>query len=125
MQAAMKYELLLRQVYQCEKNYANGADAAIYRNMERAHHDLVTKSHYGTEDERVQDFRKTFALVRSFVNRAIKDGLSQIVHSASAPVIKELETEQVPLVASFYGKEKLDEIIDKVSVLFHKNGLVI
>ena len=121
----MKYELLIRQVYQCEKNYVNGADAAIYRNMERAHHDLKTKSHYGTEDELLQDFRKTFALVRSFVNRAIKDGISQIVHSASTPVIKELETEQGSLVASFYGKEKLDEIIENVSGLFHKNGLVV
>jgi len=121
----MKYELLLRQVYHCEKNFSNGADACIYRAMEQAHIDLKTNVIYTTQLEQQQEFKKRITTVRNYVSKAITDGILQINHLASSDVIRELESEQEILTVSFYEKEKLDEIIDKVSKLFHINGLVI
>jgi hypothetical protein len=125
MQLAMKYELLLRQVYQCDRNTSKGADAAIYRAMELANTEYRTKVLYHTHDEREYQRRQKFAAVRTYVARAIMEGIQQIQHVASAEVIRELVTVQESMTSSFYDKEKLDEIIEKSSMLFHKNGLVI
>jgi len=125
MQVAIKYELLLRQVYQCGKDFSKGADAAICRAMEQAHTNLKTKVMYVTQIERKYEFKKRIATLRNYISKTITDGIKQINHLASAEVIRELETEQILLTVSFYEKEKLDEIIEKVSKLFHANGLVI
>lgn len=121
----MKYELLIRQVYQCERDSSNGADAGIYRAMERAFADLESKVIYSTKIEQEHEFKKRIAIVRNYVRKSIIDGIKQIDDSVAPNVISELESKQEILTTSFCDKVTLDEIIERVSELFHTNGLVI
>ena len=117
------YECLIRQAYQCGRDYKRGADAVIYREMEQAHTDLTTKSMFNTQEEREYEFRKRFTAVRNYVDKAITEGIKQIKGSASSEEITSLESMQGSLNFSFYDKDKLDEMINRASHLFNLKGL--
>lgn len=119
----MEYEYLLRRVYHCGRNYSNGADADVYRAMERAYSNLQTKVLYSTQEDREYEFRKQFAKVRNHVDKALVEGLKQIRHTASEEETKRLEKMRSTLLWDFYDKDQLDEIISKADNLFQKYGL--
>lgn len=119
----MKYEYLIRKVYQTGRTNQNGADAAIYRRMENAYTNLSTKSLYANQSDREYEFRKQFTTVRSYVNEALSVGIEKIKYSASKEEISAVQNMRKKLDFSFYDKEELDFIISEASAIFRKNGL--
>ncbi len=120
---AMQYEFLIRQVYECGRNYAVGADADIYRNMQHAHNDLTNDGTLKSLNEREYEFRSAFAAVRGHVEKALVRGLAKIKYSASESDIQALEKSKAALTFKFYDVDKLDAIIEAAFSIFNKYGM--
>lgn len=121
---AMDYEFLLRRVYHCGRNGANGADADIYRKLERADFYLASTEGSETKEDREYDYRKAFAGVRSYVRQALRDGIKKVEYRATKEEAEKLEG-MVAEVSGlhFYYKKRLDEIIDEADSIFRNHGL--
>lgn len=118
----LKYEYLLRGIYQSSRNNKTGADADIYRAMEHAHYDLTTKSMFKTQEEREYEFRKLFAEVREYIRKALNDGMDKIKPYTSPEEMNLLEKFRSKLTFDFCNKEELDHIIDEAGTIFSKHG---
>lgn len=123
MEAAL-YENLIRQIYHCGRNYSKGADADIYRALERAHRDLKVKSTYKSEEDREYEFRVRFSTVRNYVSAAIKDAIAEIKYTAPEDKIQNLTAMYNELDLSFYNKETLDDIIRNASEILRSQGML-
>jgi len=121
---AMEYEYLVRRVFHTARTTANGAEADIYRKMERAQRDLKTQSMFRTQEDREYEFQQSFATVRFHVVNAMKEGLMQIRSRADNEIIANLESMQNQLTYDFYDKAALDEIVRNAGAYFHEFGLV-
>lgn len=120
---AMEYETLLRRVHNSGRNYSIGADADIYRPMERALRSLGIKSLNRSQDELEYEYRKAFAKVREFVQDALLTGIRKIQYSAPKEDVEELRRMSESLGIDFYDKEKLDRIIHAANGILKSHGL--
>jgi hypothetical protein len=121
---AMNYEHLIRRVNQCGRHGVKGADADIYRRMERAEMHLADIYWNKTNEEKEHDYRIAFAEVSRYVSKAIKDGIDQIAYNITDEekgklknVVKETGS------FDFYNKIRIDEIIKDTDEIFRKYGL--
>lgn len=123
---AMLYEILIRRVFGCARNYQNGADADIYRGMEYAWRNLDDSHSSKSSAELEYDFRSRLAMVRGYVEKALKVGLEKIKYRALKEDLTKIET-MLQYVARWdqYEKDELDRIIKEADQLFQKNGLVV
>ena len=118
---ALGYEFLVRMAYNCGRNFSNGADADIYRKMERAYNTWQRNSNGNKdEDDNYYDYRVTFAIVRTHVWDAINKGQDQIYDAADKEQLKTLTSR---LHMEEYGKKVMDEVIEEASKTFRKNNL--
>jgi hypothetical protein len=121
---AMEYEYLIRRVYHCGRHGAKGADADIYRRLERAQAHLTSTHWNKTQEEKEHDYNTAFAEVRMFVKEAIREGIKQVQHRLTdkeAALLAAIQQEANKL--GFYDKKRLDEIIEIVDEIFRKYGL--
>lgn len=118
---AMEYECLLRMVYQCGRNASMGADADIYRKMEREHHNLTTKSLYATQEIREYEFSKSLASVKINVRDAILSSIKKIGDREDIEKLESFATELRSV--RFNSKGRIDEIINNATDIFMKHGL--
>ena len=121
---AMDYEYLLRRIYQCGRHGAKGADADIYRKLERAEVNLTNVHWNKTQEVKEHDYYTAFAEVRMHVRNALREGVRQVEYRLSDEEIKLFEKirEEVNKLG-FYNKKRLDEIIDQADDVFRKYGL--
>lgn len=119
----MAYEWLLRRVYNSGRNFASGAEADIYRKMEREHHGLTITHMNGTQESREYEYRKAFTAVRGYVSKALAEGIKQIGYRAEDDEKAQLQKMAGRLMMDFYDKAALDEIIRAADAIFHKYGL--
>jgi hypothetical protein len=121
---AMVYESLLRSVYNCGRSGKKGADADIYRKMEMAERFLTDTNWNKPKHEKEYDFRKAFVEVKTYVRKALIDGLKQVQTRASKEEIERIETMEATLQRlDFFNKIELDIIVDTADEIFSKNGL--
>lgn len=126
----MEYEWLLRRVCNCGRNYNNGADADIYRKMERAYNALTMAQIIKREDAEDQ-YHSAFAVVRRYVNKALEEGMNQIKYQASNQIkyqASNSDRQQIQELSNnldfdYFDKQELDEIIQQANDIFHKYGL--
>ena len=67
----MGYEYFVRKVYQCERDYRRGADAAIYRKMEIAETYLTTVTENKTQEQKEQEYQSAFREVKKHVLHSV------------------------------------------------------
>lgn len=117
----MQYEYLMRMAYNCGRNFTNGADADIYRKMEREHHAwrLQRSGNHDTSDRELE-FRVASAKVKSNILKAINKALTQIFEENDTADLASLKQK---LHLDEYNKETIDEVIQKASIIFRKNSL--
>ena len=121
---AMEYEYLLRRVYHCGRHGAKGADADIYRKLERAEVNLTNANWNKTQEEKEHDYNTAFAEVRMFVRNAFREGIKQVQHKTTKKEIEKLESMQTEVSSiGFYDKKRLDEIIEEADDIFRTHGL--
>ncbi len=121
---AMDYEFLLRRVYNCGRHGVKGADADIYRRMEKAGWHLNDPLWGKSKEQKEHDYYSAFIQVKNHVANAIRKGLEQIDYKASVEEINELKIMLAALREhNFYDKEKLDAIINDADKIFRKHGL--
>lgn len=114
---AMEYEHLIRSVFNSSRKKKNGADADIYRPMERNHKNLKTESMYSNQDEREIAFQRSFVPVRNNIRDAILEARRKLSGKASIQELSNLDSFSTELNHLFYDKVRLDVIIDAVSEL--------
>ena len=121
---AMNYENLIRRVNQCGRHGVKGADADIYRKMERAEMHLTDIYWNKTKEEKEHDYRIAFAEVSRYTSKAIKDGIDQVEYNITEEekstlknIVKEIDS------FDFYNKTRIDEIIKNTDEIFRKYGL--
>ena len=120
---AMSYETLIRNVYGGGRTDKNGANADIYRAMERAYRELQSPMMNTSNDAKEVDFQQNFAGVRSHVRQAIEEGIGKIKYRATVDDITSLNSMKEKLGWRFYDKEELDIIIHDATTIFFKNEL--
>ena len=114
------YEILLRTIYDSNRKYRNGSDAAIYREMENAFRDLTLKSTFSSDQEREYEFQKTFAAVRNNVSFAVR----KYIHDNSWLAKDQrgyLEMIDGELKWNFFDKERMDAIIAELANMICKD----
>lgn len=121
---AMNYETLIRRVNQCGRHGVKGADADIYRRMERAERYLADSNWLKSKEEKEHDYRISFGEVTRYVSRAIKDGANLIEHTLS----EEEQTQLNGMITEidsldFYDKKRIEEIIQIADLMFRTHGL--
>jgi hypothetical protein len=118
---AMGYEYLVRRAYQCGRFGSPGANADIYRKMERAFYSLTIPTVSNKTKEGLEyDCRHEAATVRSYVLDAINKGMKQIYDEADNEKLKLLKSK---LHIMEYDKNVLDEVIEEASGIFRKHKL--
>lgn len=120
---AMEYEFLLRSVYKCGRDYEKGADADIYRDMERAYTFMENKTLHTTRDDPEYEYRVAFAKVRGNVENAITEGIAKVRYTATTEDMQALEQMKSLLTYQMYDKQMLDKVIDDSGIIFHRYGL--
>lgn len=120
----MSYEYLLRRVYHCGRHGAKGADADVYRKLERAETHLTNPNWNKTKEEKEYDYRVAFAGVKSYIGNALKEGFKQVQYKATEEEVGKLENIKTELNdIGFYDKKRLDEIISEADKIFKEHGL--
>jgi hypothetical protein len=118
---AMTYELFMRAVYDCGRDYKKGADADIYRDMELTERLIDDSNWKGTKSEKEYNFQKNFSKVRNYVHDAMKSGMSKVAVSSAEKI--EVDEMVSRLGMTFYSKKELDAIIERARDIFSAHGL--
>ncbi len=100
MDMAMNYEGLMRSAYQVGKGKAPGADADIYRKMDRASYQLEIENAFIKNnknrssslsiEELEYNLRVETLLISGYIHRAIKNALTSYGHKFNIEQISEL-----------------------------------
>lgn len=122
MVEASGYEWLIRRAHNCGRDFALGADADIYRAMERAYVWLGKQTGRGKQDAEYE-FQSSFAAVRIHVRNALKIGLKQVAYTASQEDVSAIREFESALSFDYYDKQGLDRIIETANAVFRKHGL--
>lgn len=122
----MQYENFVRRVYNCARDYRQGADADIYRKLEWADTDLAavdTKLTGGLKE--YTNYIDAFSTVKKFVRNSIRAGLIKIKSKASTEEMGSLEEMLLTLERiNFADKKVLDVYITHANGIFCRHGLV-
>ena len=119
---ATAYESLLAKVYGARPE-SKGIDADMYRLMLDEYQNLITKAMYETHQERVEEFRRAFVVIRECVLQAISDGAKKVMHKASDSDIQSMELMAAKLEYDFFDRFELRQIIANCNALFSSYGL--
>lgn len=117
----MEYETLLRAVYITGRDFSNGADADIYRDMEYSQRVIEDPNWGVSKHDKEYDFRVKFTRVCNNVRNALSEGKKKI--QCSDEHNKEITTMISTLSRRFYDKEELDKIIIRAVDIFANYGL--
>jgi hypothetical protein len=121
---AMRYEMLLRSVYNCSRGGVKGADANVYRIMETAYRLRTDANWHKTKEVKELNYITNFTEVKMYVRNALRRGLEKIKYSACEEDIDAIAEMQTTLNQfHFYRKSTLDTIITTTNEIFRRNGL--
>lgn len=118
-----EYEYLLNNIYpqMIPKNQSINAD--IYLRMQEEYISLNAQSATNFDQNDDFAFRKSFLVVRNYVQQAIKDGMKNFQFSMIKEDFNKLSFMVDMLNPNFFDKKSLDQIILKANSVFNQYNL--
>ncbi|GAA4208967.1 hypothetical protein GCM10022289_33720 [Pedobacter jeongneungensis] len=118
-----EYEYLLNKIYYKGILKSQGINADMYQRMQNEYSNLDVPSLVNGKLDSDYAFRKSFLVVRNYVQQAIKDGLKSFQFSMKATDINKLTYMVDMLNRNFFDKQSLDQIIITANSVFNQYNL--
>jgi len=118
---ANEYEVLLHRIY--SKNSIEHSTEDVYAKMQMEYKKL-NQEHSKNCIRRCEfEFKKSFFVVRNYVQQAIKDGLKHFRFNMVNEDVTKLNCMEAMLNRNFFDKRSLDQIIANANSVFsHYNS---
>ncbi|QDW26650.1 hypothetical protein [Pedobacter sp. KBS0701] len=117
-----EYEYLLNKIYYKGILKNQGINSDMYQRMQNEYRNLDGKPVKGQLDGE-HAFRKSFLVVRNYVQQAIKDGMKSFQFTMQANDINKLTYMVDMLNRNFFDKQSLDQIIITANSVFNQYNL--
>ncbi|QIL38949.1 hypothetical protein G7074_06430 [Pedobacter sp. HDW13] len=118
-----EYEYLLNKIYYNGILKKQGVNADIYQRMQNEYSNLDMKNLVEGKLDSEYAFRKSFLVVRNYVQQAIKDGMKSFQFTMRAGDITKLTYMVDMLNRNFFDKQSLDQIIITANSVFNQYNL--
>jgi hypothetical protein len=118
-----EYEYLLNKIYYNGILKKQGVNADIYQRMQNEYSNLDMKNLVEGKLDSEYAFRKSFLVVRNYVQQAIKDGMKNFQFTMRATDITKLSYMVDMLNRNFFDKQSLDQIIITANSVFNQYNL--
>ncbi|MNI38819.1 hypothetical protein D3C87_602130 [compost metagenome] len=118
-----EYEYLLNKIYYNGILKKQGVNADIYQRMQNEYSNLDMKNLVEGKLDSEYAFRKSFLVVRNYVQQAIKDGMKSFQFTMRATDITKLTYMVDMLNRNFFDKQSLDQIIITANSVFNQYNL--
>lgn len=118
-----EYEYLLNKIYYNGILKKQGVNADIYQRMQNEYSNLDMKNLVEGKLDSEYAFRKSFLVVRNYVQQAIKDGMKSFRFTMRAGDITKLTYMVDMLNRNFFDKQSLDQIIITANSVFSQYNL--
>lgn len=118
-----EYEYLLNKIYYNGILKNQGANADIYQRMQNEYSNLDMHNLVEGKLDSEYAFRKSFLVVRNYVQQAIKDGMRNFQFTMRATDITKLTYMVDMLNRNFFDKQSLDQIIITANSVFNQYNL--
>ncbi|SDC52664.1 hypothetical protein [Pedobacter soli] len=118
-----EYEYLLNKIYYNGILKKQGMNADIYQRMQNEYSNLDMKNMVEGKLDSEYAFRKSFLVVRNYVQQAIKDGMKSFQFTMRAGDITKLTYMVDMLNRNFFDKQSLDQIIITANSVFSQYNL--
>ncbi|MFD2289210.1 hypothetical protein GJU39_21375 [Pedobacter petrophilus] len=123
MMIAREYEYLLSKVY-CGGMFSQYImNAGGYLQMQQEYNNLNAFETATGQMEKEYVFRKSFLIIRNYVQQAIKDGLKNFQLEIQADGINKLSYMTGTSNQNFFDKKSLDQIIGMANPVFKQYSL--
>jgi len=120
---AKEYEYLLSKIYYDGVLKMTGLNIEMYLKMQQEYDNLKAFEAKNNTVECNYAFRKSFFIVRNYVQQAIKDGLRSYQVDMGAKDAEKLSQMVAVLNRDFFDKKGLDHIIATANLVFKQYNL--
>ena len=114
------YEFLLNNIYYKGIIGNQAISADIYQRMQKEYSKLNFYAPIRGERETEFAFKKSFLIVRTYVQQAIRDGIRNFQSAMQTTDVTKLNYMVAMLNRNFFDKRGLDQIISKVNTVFNQ-----
>ncbi|SDG25123.1 hypothetical protein SAMN05421827_104277 [Pedobacter terrae] len=118
-----EYEYLLNKVYYKGVLQNQGINSDMYQRMQNEYSNLDVQQPVRGQLDGEYAFRKSFLVVRNYVQQAIKDGMKNFQFTMQANDINKLTYMVDMLNRNFFDKQSLDQIIATANAVFNQYHL--
>lgn len=118
-----EYEYLLNKIYYKGILKSQGINSDMYQRMQNEYSNLDTPGLVNGKLDSDYAFRKSFLVVRNYVQQAIKDGLKSFQFTMKVADINKLTYMVDMLNRNFFDKQSLDQIIITANSVFNQYNL--
>ncbi|QXU40668.1 hypothetical protein [Pedobacter sp. D749] len=118
-----EYEYLLNKVYYKGVLKNQGINSDMYQRMQNEYSNLDGQKPAKGQLDGEYAFRKSFLVVRNYVQQAIKDGMKSFQFTMQANDINKLTYMVDMLNRNFFDKQSLDQIIITANSVFNQYNL--
>jgi len=118
-----EYEYLLNKIYYKGILKNQGINADMYQRMQNEYSNLDGQNLVKGQLDGEYAFRKSFLVVRNYVQQAIKDGMKSFQFTMRATDINKLTYMIDMLNRNFFDKQSLDQIIITANSVFNQYNL--
>ncbi|MFC1223599.1 hypothetical protein ACFE6N_07300 [Pedobacter sp. BG31] len=118
-----EYEYLLNKIYYKGILKNQGINSDMYQRMQNEYSNLNGQQPVSGQLEREYAFRKSFLVVRNYVQQAIKDGMRSFQFKMETNDINKLTYMVDMLDRNFFDKQSLDQIIATANSVFNQYHL--
>ncbi|WP_293790173.1 hypothetical protein [uncultured Pedobacter sp.] len=118
-----EYEYLLNKIYYKGILEHQGINSDIYQRMQNEYSNLNGRQPVKGQLDGEYAFRKSFLVVRNYVQQAIKDGMKSFQFTMQANDINKLTYMVDMLNRNFFDKQSLDQIIATANSIFNQYHL--
>jgi len=117
------YEYLLSKIYYNGMLHKAGLNVDMYLKMQQEYNNLKVLETVNNAFDGDYAFRKSFLIVRNYVQQAIKDGLKSFQLNMQPTDVDKLSYMIAMLNRNFFDKKSLDQIISTASLVFNQYNL--
>ncbi len=118
-----EYEYLLNKIYYKGVLQSQGINSDMYQRMQNEYSNLNVQQPVRGQLDGEYAFRKSFLVVRNYVQQAIKDGMKSFQFTMQANDINKLTYMVDMLNRNFFDKQSLDQIIATANSVFSQYHL--
>jgi hypothetical protein len=118
-----EYEYLLNKIYYPGILKNQGINSDMYQRMQIEYRNLNIQQPFRAQLDGEYAFRRSFLIVRNYVQQAIKDGMKSLQFTMQANDINKLTYMVDMLNRNFFDKQSLDQIIATANSVFNQYHL--